>query len=51
VQRAAPVLGQHTREVLLEMGITSDEIQHLIAVGAVRAADLSGGNSPPLQQS
>jgi crotonobetainyl-CoA:carnitine CoA-transferase CaiB-like acyl-CoA transferase len=38
VRRAAPVLGQHTREVLAEFGFSADEIEHLIASGAAVAA-------------
>ncbi len=35
VRRGAPLLGQHTREVLSEQGFTSEEIDGLIAEGAV----------------
>jgi crotonobetainyl-CoA:carnitine CoA-transferase CaiB-like acyl-CoA transferase len=38
VSRAAPLLGQHTREVLGEFGFTSAEIDNLIASGAAVAA-------------
>ncbi len=37
VRRGAPVLGQHTREVLGEYGYGQEEIQALIAKGAVLA--------------
>ncbi len=40
VKRAAPVLGQHSREVLAEAGYSSEEIEALIASGAVVAATL-----------
>jgi crotonobetainyl-CoA:carnitine CoA-transferase CaiB-like acyl-CoA transferase len=38
VSRPAPVLGQHTREVLAEFGFASAEIEALIANGAAVAA-------------
>jgi crotonobetainyl-CoA:carnitine CoA-transferase CaiB-like acyl-CoA transferase len=38
VTRAAPLLGQHTREVLGEFGFSSDEIEGLLASGAAVAA-------------
>jgi crotonobetainyl-CoA:carnitine CoA-transferase CaiB-like acyl-CoA transferase len=38
VTRAAPVLGQHTREVLAEFGFSSGEIEALVAAGAAVAA-------------
>ena len=41
VNRAAPVLGQHTREVLAEFGFSSGEIEALVHSGAAVAA--SGG--------
>jgi len=37
VARGAPVLGEHTREVLGEIGYDSSEIEALIAAGAVAA--------------
>lgn len=36
VQRAAPVLGQHTREVLLEAGYSQAEVEDMIRAGAAR---------------
>ncbi len=39
VKRAAPVFGQHTREVLMQSGFTEDEIQTFVADGAVIASD------------
>jgi crotonobetainyl-CoA:carnitine CoA-transferase CaiB-like acyl-CoA transferase len=41
VQHAAPLFGQHTREVLAEYGFNDDEIQKMIDESAVRAADAS----------
>jgi crotonobetainyl-CoA:carnitine CoA-transferase CaiB-like acyl-CoA transferase len=38
VTRAAPLLGQHTREVFAEFGFSSSEIDHLLASGAAVAA-------------
>lgn len=35
VGQAAPLLGQHTREVLQEMGLTDTQIDHLMAQGAI----------------
>jgi crotonobetainyl-CoA:carnitine CoA-transferase CaiB-like acyl-CoA transferase len=38
VAKAAPLFGQHTREVLDELGYGPAEIDHLISVGAAKAA-------------
>ena len=38
-RRHAPRLGEHTREVLLEAGLSKKEIDQLIAGGGARAAD------------
>jgi crotonobetainyl-CoA:carnitine CoA-transferase CaiB-like acyl-CoA transferase len=38
VDRAAPLLGQHTREVLREVGYDASEIEALVAAKAVIAA-------------
>lgn len=38
VERGAPVLGEHTREILAEYGYAAKEIDELIASGAVIAA-------------
>jgi crotonobetainyl-CoA:carnitine CoA-transferase CaiB-like acyl-CoA transferase len=38
-RRHAPRLGEHTREVLTEAGISPDKIKQLLASGAARAAD------------
>jgi crotonobetainyl-CoA:carnitine CoA-transferase CaiB-like acyl-CoA transferase len=38
VTRAAPLLGQHTREVLAEYGFSASEIEDLVRVGAAVAA-------------
>lgn len=38
VQHAAPLFGQHTREVLVEAGYTEAEIETLLAAGAAKQA-------------
>jgi formyl-CoA transferase len=35
VRRPAPRLGEHTREVLLELGISGDDIDRLVGLGAI----------------
>ena len=35
ISRGAPLIGQHSREVLAEFGFTGDEIEALIGEGAV----------------
>ncbi len=40
VRRGAPILGEHTREVLDEYGYTESEVEALVASGAVIAARL-----------
>jgi crotonobetainyl-CoA:carnitine CoA-transferase CaiB-like acyl-CoA transferase len=37
--RAAPCLGQHTRELLLELGYTASQIEAMIETGAIKSAD------------
>ena len=39
VRRPAPRLGEHTREVLQELGISASEIQRLTSIGAVEVSD------------
>ena len=39
VRRPAPRLGEHTREVLGELGISASEIARLASLGAVAASD------------
>ncbi len=42
VKRAAPLLGQHSREVLTECNYSEQEITQLLASGAVLASDHAG---------
>lgn len=35
IDRGAPLVGEHTREVLSEAGLTEGEIEELLAAGAV----------------
>jgi crotonobetainyl-CoA:carnitine CoA-transferase CaiB-like acyl-CoA transferase len=37
IERGAPLLGEHTRDVLAELGYTDEEIEELIGSGAARA--------------
>jgi crotonobetainyl-CoA:carnitine CoA-transferase CaiB-like acyl-CoA transferase len=39
IERAAPIIGQHTREVLREAGYEAAQIQQLQEQGAIRCAD------------
>lgn len=43
---AAPVLGSHTAALLVEAGLTRDEIEDFAAQGALCAADLAGAATP-----
>ena len=36
---AAPALGQHSREILIEIGYAAEEIDRLLGTGVVRQAD------------
>ena len=40
VSRAAPVLGQHTREVLRELRFSETDIESLAASGAIQMRDI-----------
>jgi crotonobetainyl-CoA:carnitine CoA-transferase CaiB-like acyl-CoA transferase len=35
IRRPAPLLGEHTAEVLAELGVSTDELERLVAAGAV----------------
>ena len=39
VHRAAPIFGEHTREVLREQNYSENEIEHMLEKGAVQAPD------------
>ncbi len=41
ISRPAPVLGQHTREVLLESGFAADEVDRLVQSGVVEHAEVA----------
>ncbi len=43
VQHAAPLLGEHTREILAEFGYAEGAIEHLVACGAVQDVKTAGG--------
>jgi len=42
VRRPAPLLGQHTREILSEAGLSEDDVDRLVANGAAIATDETG---------
>jgi crotonobetainyl-CoA:carnitine CoA-transferase CaiB-like acyl-CoA transferase len=42
ITRPAPLLGEHTREVLAEAGLAQDEIERLIASGAAISSQAQG---------
>ena len=42
--RAAPLFGEHARELLLEAGYGAPEIDALLAAGAVPAPEAAGGH-------
>jgi crotonobetainyl-CoA:carnitine CoA-transferase CaiB-like acyl-CoA transferase len=46
VRRAAPVLGQHTREVLREHGFSDAEADQMAALGAIKMTDASKAGTP-----
>ena len=45
IRRPAPLLGEHTAEVLAEIGVTTEELERLVAAGAVATVDR--GAKPP----
>jgi crotonobetainyl-CoA:carnitine CoA-transferase CaiB-like acyl-CoA transferase len=46
VRRAAPVLGQHTREVLREHGFSDAEANQMAAEGAIQMPDSIKAEKP-----
>jgi len=46
VRRAAPVLGQHTREVLREYGFSDAEADQMAALGAIQMTDSVKAGKP-----
>jgi crotonobetainyl-CoA:carnitine CoA-transferase CaiB-like acyl-CoA transferase len=46
VRRAAPVFGQHTREVLRDHGYSDAEVDQMAAVGAVQTPDSTKAVTP-----
>ena len=44
IYRGAPLTGQHTREILAEVGYTTDQIDGLVAGGAIAASTLIQGD-------
>jgi formyl-CoA transferase len=47
IRRPAPLLGEHTAEVLAEIGVTSEEIDRLVTVGAVAARSVGANDVSP----
>ena len=47
VRGPAPLLGQHTREVLGELGYAETEIGRMLESGAAMQAEFDTGKSPP----
>ena len=46
VRRAAPVLGQHTREVLRDHGFSDTQIDQMAALGAIQMPDSTEAVTP-----
>jgi crotonobetainyl-CoA:carnitine CoA-transferase CaiB-like acyl-CoA transferase len=46
LRRAAPVLGQHTREVLRDHGFSDTQIDQMAALGAIQMADSTEAGTP-----
>jgi crotonobetainyl-CoA:carnitine CoA-transferase CaiB-like acyl-CoA transferase len=38
IQRPSPLLGQHTREILIDLAYTEDEIKTMVNSGVVKIA-------------
>ena len=45
IHRAGPLLGEHTREILTQVGFAATEIEHLVTAGAAMEARVEGARA------